>query len=298
MNSQMREACGRGDVERVLDLLTAGASPDEPLDGIGTTPLMAAASPALVDLLLDAGASLHPTRFGHDALQVVVSDDESAIENRSNRLLAAQRLIGAGAPLDLRDGHGRSRLYVAAFAGDVGAVETLLALGADPDDDPPPLAAACWGSGDPTGNSAQIIDLLVAAGADVHRRDDGGWTLLHAAAMPYSHGSGFESSDGANPSAMGALIRHGVPVDVAGPGGTTALMLVASDGALAAMQDLLAAGCDPEMRDHAGQRAVDRARAREERLTEILAEAESDTAPAVAAACDRVRSCIDRLSAR
>ena len=134
--------------------------------------------------------------------------------------------------------------------------------------------------------------------ADVHARDDAGWSLLHAAAMPDSHGSGFESSDGASVAAMRALVRHGVTPDVVGPGGTTALMLVAEDGDVEATAALLALGADPGIRDAGGRRAVDLARGSEYHLAEILATASVDTADAVRRSRERARMCVDLLGTR
>ncbi len=296
MSAHLGEACRNGDVRRVTALLAAGHPPDELLDSIGTTPLMVASNLDVVDILLTAGASLDPTRFGHDALQIAVSDDESSIEDPVERLAVARRLVEAGASLDRRNEHGWSRVYVAAFANDVGAVTALLALGAPADDRPPPLAAACWGSGGP--NTESIIDALAAAGADVHARDDASWSLLHAAAMPYSHGSGFESSDGASVAAVRALVRHGVAPDVVGLGGTTVLMLVAQDGDVEATVALLALGADPGIRDADGRRAVDLARDSEHHLAEILATSSADTAEAVRRSRERARRCADLLAGK
>lgn len=297
MSKKLRDACRAGDAQRVVELVAAGHSPDEPLDAIGTTPLMAASTPEVVGALLNVGASVAPTRFGRDALQVVASDEESALEHSDQRLEAARMLIRYGAPLDRRNEHGWSRLYTAAFAGDVGAVETLLALGADPNDEPPPLAAASWGTGDDLAATSDIVNVLVAAGADIHRCDNVGWSLLHAAAMPYSHGDGYSSSDGPNLAAMQALIGHGMTADVSGPDGTTPLMLVAGDGAIDAVEGLLTLGSDPSVRDDAGDRAYDHARNSERRLTELLATASLETTDAVREARDRARRCAERLAA-
>lgn len=297
MNTSLWDACRAGDAQRVEELVAAGHSPDEPLDAIGTTPLMAAGTPQVVRALLNLGASLAPTRFGHDVLQVAVSDEASALEDSAQRLEAARMLISYGAPLERRNEHGWPRLYVAAFAGDVGAVEALLALGADPNDQPPPLGAASWGTGDDPAATSGIIDVLVAAGADIHRRDSAGWSLLHAAAMPYSHGDGYSSSDGSNVAAIQALISHGVAPDVSGPGGTTPLMLVAGDGALEAVEVLLTLGSDPSIRDDEGDRAYGHARTSQRQLTELLATTSAETADAVRAFRDRVRQCAERLSA-
>lgn len=297
MTANLLDACRSGNVKRVEELVIAGHSPDEPLDAIGTTPLMAAGTVAVLEVLLRMGASLASTRFGHDVLQVVASDDESAFEDDAERLAAARMLIDHGAPLGRRNEHGWSRLYVAAFANNAGAVETLAALGADPNDEPPPLAAASWGTGDDPAATTRIVDVLVAAGADVHQIGDVGWSLLHAAAMPYSHGDGFTSSDGPNVAAMRALISHGVATDVVGPGGTTPLMLVAGDGALDAVDVLLASGSDVSLQDDQGDSAYCHARNSERRLTEVLATASAETAEAVRELRDRAHRCAERLAA-
>ena len=297
MSINLRDACRAGNARRVADLLAAGHSPDEPLDAMGTTPLMAAATSEVVGVLLDMGASLTPTRFGQDALQIVASADESELGDAAERLSAARLLVDHGAPLERRNEFGWSRLYVAAFANDAEAVETLAALGVDLNDDPPPLAAACWGSGEYPEATKHIIDVLVAAGADIHRRDSVGWSLLHAAAMPYTHGDGYASSDGPNIAAIQALIGHGVAPDVTGPGGATALMLVAGDGDIDAVDALLALDSDPRVRDDQGDRALEYAADSERRLTEVITTASTETIDAVRKFRDRTRQCVGRLAA-
>jgi hypothetical protein len=115
--------------------------------------------------------------------------------------------------------------------------------------------------------------------------------------MPYSHGDGFASSDGPSLAALQSLISHGVAPDVGGPGGITPLMLVAGDGALEAVEALLALGSDPRVRDDRGDRAYDHARSSERRLTELLATASAETTRAVREFRDRARECAERLAA-
>ena len=297
MNESLWDGCRSGNVERNKELVAAGHSPDDPLDSIGTTPLMAAATLPVVDLLLNMGASLSPTRFGQDILQVGVSDDESEFDDAGERLAAARMLIEHGAPLDRRNEHDWSRLCVASFESNVGAVEALVALGADPNDEPPPLGAACWGRGDDPAATTRIIEALLAAGAAVHRRDGAGWSLLHAAAMPYSHGDGLASSDGPNVAAMHALISHGVAPDIRGPDGITPLMLVAGDGAFEAVDALLVLGSDPSVRDDQGDRAYDHARSSEQQLTDLLETAPVEALDPVRAFRDRARRSAERLAA-
>lgn len=297
MTAPLEEACRDGDARRVARLLAEGADPNEPLDSLGTTPLMIAPSVEVLDVLLGTGARTDATKFDHDVLDVVVADDETAIEDESARRAAARRLLEHGAPLERRNEYGWGRLYRAAFAADAGAVATLLTVGADADDDPPPLAAACWRSGEDADATERIIELLVAAGADTDRRDATGWHLLHAAAMPYSHGVGYESSDGPSPAAIRALVAAGVAADVAGPGGITALMLAAEDGAHDALETLLDVGADPHATDDDGRRAIDRARRSEQHLTELVAQCDRDTRAAVGGARDRAARCVELLAA-
>jgi hypothetical protein len=81
MNANLREACSAGDAQRIEELVAAGTL-------------------EVVDLLLSMSASFAAARFGHDVLQVVVSDDESAFEDGAERPAAARKLIEYGAPLD------------------------------------------------------------------------------------------------------------------------------------------------------------------------------------------------------
>lgn len=137
---------------------------------------------------------------------------------------------------------------------------------------------------------------MVTFGADVHRPDRVGWSLLHAAAMPYQHGEGYTSSDGPNVRALLAVIDHGVSPDAPGPGGATALMLVAGGGALDVVDALLDASVEPDRHDDLGRRAVDHALDSERRLTDLLETAPADTADAVHKSRDSARACAVRLT--
>ncbi|MDH4144644.1 MAG: ankyrin repeat domain-containing protein [Acidimicrobiia bacterium] len=290
---ELVRACAAGNYDRVLELLTGTDPPD--LDAIqyGRAPLAHAGSVEVVEVLLGAGASVDSMAGHDDVLQVIVSE-ASSLRTVPERVGAARLLLAAGARLDRRDAWGNTRLWTAAFSGDADAVEALLTLGLAAEDDPAPLAAACWGSGDE--HTERIVDLLVSAGADPARRDLAGWSAVHGAAMPYSHGDGFESSDGASPTALRALHRAGASLDVAGPGGTTALMLAAEGGELEALATLLELGADRRRRDGNGATAADRARVAAASLAGVLADADPSQTPAVQAALDRVNACIVRLA--
>lgn len=129
--------------------------------------------------------------FGHDALArflreraAELSVFESAalgdVEALRGNLAASPEAANATAP----DGFGP--LGLAAFFGRLGAVETLLEAGADPNtpaDNPSRVApihsAAAHRDAE---RSLELCRLLLANGADPNVKQAGGWTPLHQAA--------------------------------------------------------------------------------------------------------------------
>jgi ankyrin repeat protein len=199
----LSEAVKAGDADLVRAHLESGADPDEPR-AFGLTPLMRAAirdDVAIVALLLDAGADLNATApEGLTAIHVAAQADAAASlealvatgadmgatsSNGMNALHHAAdlgsvgviELIAAqGMDLDVRSeavtqGHGHPRdrgasaLGIAARAGQLEAVETLLALGAGVDTlsaaGHSPLLLAVF-----SGYSPEVVAVLLAEGAD------------------------------------------------------------------------------------------------------------------------------------
>lgn len=165
---ELFDAIAAGDVECVTDLLTAAPHlADEQLEGI--SPLRAAVyggHPELVDRLRSLGA--HPDVFDAaaigdvDCLRSLLDDDPAAVSALA--------------------GDGFSPLHLAAWFGQVGAAELLLARGADVErvadngTDLRPLHSAA------AGGHEVIVHLLLDRGADIESAQGGGVRAIHSAA--------------------------------------------------------------------------------------------------------------------
>jgi glycosidase len=128
-------------------------------------------------------------------------------------------------------------LLEAVAAGDAAQVTALLASGSDPRAglDRSALELAVVAGSDP------LVQLLMDAGAPPTPG------LLHlAVALP-------------NDRMMALLLNRGIPIDEAGPGGETALMVAAAAGNREAVLRLRAMGADPNQADAQGKTARDHA---------------------------------------
>lgn len=137
------------------------------------------------------------------------------------------------------------QLYRAALNGDLETVSELLTGGADPNavtEEGLALgAAAAW-------DRVDVIGALLAAGAAVDAKEEGGWhPLLWAAAN-------------GNADAAQALVEAGAGVDEPNEDGDTPLTLAARRGALGVVRVLLDAGADVERADGDGDTALSIAR--------------------------------------
>lgn len=213
--------------------------------------LHVASSAEAVTWLLEQG--LDPAAaddMGHDAFGGLLSahgDGEVPME-------AASALLTAIPDLERQEKWPHTRLADAAWYRNVAAVRLLLKLGVSatpPEGCPPALHCVCWQGStsdeelDAAGET--IIDLLVAAGADVKAADEKGVTALHEAV----------DGDWSYATAVRALLRHGAEPDPVDQNGRTPLMLTNDPDCV---RELLFAGADPLRKDNEGKSALSRAR--------------------------------------
>jgi ankyrin repeat protein len=164
-------------------------------------------------------------------------------------------LIKAGANVQLKNQLGTSALTEAAIIGSAPVIEALLKAGADPNfknpnGETPLMAAARSGKVD-------AARALLNAGADINAKENwGGQTaIMWASAQSQAGMVKFLASKDANLNDHGKInqwqrkiIQEPRPKDM-NKGGFTALHYAAREGCAACVQNLLAAGADPNSED-------------------------------------------------
>lgn len=269
----------KGDaVEIVRMLLDAGADPDRRAFHLHF-PLGTARSVAVLEQLLDAGASIDPPILGEperrssDPAEWTLSGIACASTVERSERVAMIALLQERRGLTRAD-LTRALRHAAYEAKDAEGVLALIEAGADLSDRPSVLAAACFGHRtDHDAGTEAVIDALIDAGLDADDRDENGFSPLLTALGPDTYGPGYQESDGANRPAALALIRRGADVDIRYPetgisslervvvAGFTPLHLAARIGDGELVRALLDAGADPSARTPAGDRALDLAAA-------------------------------------
>ena len=174
--SDLTEALKLRDVAQVRSLLASGEKVSEKVRGDYPLNIAATYGPAeMVTILLDAGAGLEqPGRDGLHPLHNAV-----ALGHRDIVALLIQR----GAVIDARDTLGRTPLYsfAASGGGDIEIAKMLLAAGSDPRSEEDAFHVTALDNAVETGN-LELVELLIAAHADVNHRNVDGWSALHFAA--------------------------------------------------------------------------------------------------------------------
>jgi cytohesin len=184
----LHEAAKAGDLTVLEARLAAGDDPNAPSGVPGardeSTPLHVAATPAVIERLLAAGADLAArNRRGETPLHAAIQRLRTS-DDPSSALACIDVLLARGAPLDAVDKASLSPLEFAIRAGSAEAVERLLRAGADPNAtslDEAPIERVAQLAGEPA--YLRMFELLVAHGADVRRKFMGGMTILHILAQ-------------------------------------------------------------------------------------------------------------------
>ena len=197
----------------VAALLRDAAAELDVLNAEGVTPLgmaCAAGNWRLARFLLERGAKAEPAGATPALLAAAGSEEDDAA--------GVQLLLKHKAKVDARDAHGRSALHEAALAGNVDALDALLAAGADAnardDQARTPLLDAARGA------HAAALESLVAAGADVGALDaEGRGALAFASA-----------ADAPSVALVQRLLSLGADPDAVDQSGKRAVELAAEAG--------------------------------------------------------------------
>ena len=168
---------------------------------------------------------------------------------------AIARLVADGHAVNVRDGHGRTPLHVAAYAGQRDAMRALVKAGADPDaleDDRYDIVTIAAVANDVStlatalalGASArnvtsrydgtaliaaahlghdEVVRVLIAAGAPLDHVNNLGWTAVIESIVLGDGGARHAAT-------LGALLDAGASVDLPDRSGTTPLTLARARG--------------------------------------------------------------------
>lgn len=162
------------------------------------------------------------------------------VKAERGRLPTVMRYIRNGVDVDTRDSEGCTALIAAVANGHTAVVRALLEAGANPN-----LATGEGMTAIMCATSAEVVNLLVTAGADVNA---GAYAVSNALAGAAVWG---------RVEVIAALIRAGANVNAADQAGLTALHRAAWKGQIAAIEALLRAGANVEAKDWRGKTPYD-----------------------------------------
>jgi len=210
----------------------------------------------------------------------VVADPALTLEAavRAGDAAAVARLLNAGADPNSRDVLGGTPLLTASWLGNASVVSLLLSHGADANAIHREAGASALEYAVLKGR-ADIVQSLLAAGADVEKKYRGGQTVLHLAAARTSvtvldqliaaRGNLAATDDLGNtplddavlhnrPECVRSLLDHGASLHYLHPAdGRGALHEASVKGYAPIVNLLISRGADPALRDRSGQTPLD-----------------------------------------
>ncbi|HEX7236532.1 MAG TPA: ankyrin repeat domain-containing protein, partial [Gammaproteobacteria bacterium] len=225
--------------------------------GDGTTALHWAAyqlDAALVGELLSHGAKADTqNQYGASPLGEAVKGGNADI---------VEMLLAAGANVEAPNADGETALMLAARTGNAAVARKLIEAGADVN------AVEAWRAQTPLmwaaeGAFPEVVDLLIAHGADVHARaatNDWGSQITSEPRAQYRPTGGltallYAARSGCT-ECVKSILAAGESVDRPTPDGITALMLAIDNYEFDTAKALLAAGANPHLSDWWGRTAL------------------------------------------
>ena len=219
--SIMASALGSRNTDTVTFLLAHGVGVNEPVNDVGGTALMEAARLGrmdIVQLLLAQGADIK----GHDQVGVDALDEAADFDHADVMALMLDR----GADPNRPGLHGELPINLAARAGYLDAVKLLVRKGTKPDEpsglgNQTPLASACEGELRPGRDQVGVIQFLLQQKARVSAPDERGDTPLMLAMQSYGRedilrvlvaaGADVHRADGEGAKAFRRLVQNDPP---------------------------------------------------------------------------------------
>lgn len=246
MNKKLLRAAQAGDIDRIQQLLAAGAD-IETKNKEGETALFIASRedrPVVVQTLINAGANVHAlTKSKSTPLTIAAS---------CGRTPSAEALLRAGAHINAPNKDNITPLHMAAAWNKLATTQYLIRRGADvnipSNDGQTPLHRAI------AKGFFDIARTLIGAGANIHAVNKKGETPLNSIRYVGPHASTYESC-------INLLLGKGADINTRDLKGKTPLHKIAktsNDSDLSFISFVLSiAGIDPTITNAEGQTAAD-----------------------------------------